>query len=258
MSKQDIIQQIELFKANAEGNYFLPIPTIICSMPTIEEAYLQIGRNASDCKYYYDGLAYREDLYDLFLSLGLPHDDAFSIMQKVRKGLAEKVCFENYSIPQKLSDWCLGVRYLPSREIVTSALTERVNKIADNEKEFRAALLDTLPEYKYTPMTFIGSNDVILDISRRVYELGNLKGFRVEEEAEFQIRDYDIDYRLVKIITITGHKQASIPQQDVIYACMCDLISSGIPIVALIDKDSMVILEERIRALLHRGVVCEI
>lgn len=246
------------FKRSAHGSYYLPIPTTIVSLPTVEEAYLQIGRDASDCKCYYDDIAYREDLYDVLTSHGLSHDDAYSIMQRVRKGLAEKVCFETYSLPQGLKEWCRGVRYLPSREIITAALAERVNKIADNEAAFREALLDTLPEYKYTPMTFIGPGNALLDISKRVYELGNSKGFHIEEEVEFQIRDYDIDHMPVKIIAMTKHNQPLFPPRDVIYTGLEDMISSGIAIVALVESNCYVELEERTKALLHRGVVCEI
>jgi len=258
ISKKEIIRQMNNFKKSAHGSYFLSIPTTIVSLPTVEEAYLQIGRAASDCKCYYDDIAYREDLFDVLTSYGLSHDDAYSIMQRVRKGLAEKVCFENYSLPQGLKEWCRGVRYLPSREIITTALAEQVNKIADNETEFREALLDTLPEYKYTPMTFIGPSSALLDISKRVYALGISKGFQVEEDVEFQVRDYDVEFKPVKIIAITKQNQPFLPPQKVIYTGLEDMISSGIAIVALIENNCYVELEERTKALLHRGVVCEI
>ena len=258
ISKQEIIRQMNNFRQNAQGSYYLPIPSTIVSLSTVEEAYLQIGRNASDCKCYYDDIAYREDLYDVLTSSGLTHDDAYSIMQRVRKGLAEKVDFEYYHISQRLKDWCRGVRYLPSREIITTALAERVSKIADNEAAFREALLDTLPEYKYTPMTFISSNDALFDISKSVYALGNSKGFHVEEEVEFQIRDYDVEYKPVKIIAITKHNQSFLPPRNVIYTGLEDMISSGVAIVALIESSCYAELEERTKALLHRGVVCDI
>ncbi len=258
ISKQDLIQQMEEFRKIAKGDYYLPIPKTIVSVPTIEEAYLQIGRNSSDCAYYYDGIAYREDLYDILILCGMSHDDAYGIMQKVRKGLSCRINFEGYPIPQKLKDWCLGVRYLPSREIVTIALAERVNRIADNEEEFRIALLNTLPEYKYTPMMFIGATDELFSIRKEIYELSDIKGFLVEEDDEYLVKTYDIENKPVRIITITKENRQWLPTQDVIYEVLSNMISSGIPVVALIEHDCYVSLEERTKALLHYGVVCEI
>lgn len=124
LSKQETFYQIGNFKKNAKGCYSLTIPSIIASTQTIEEAYMQIGRNAADCLCFYDSIAYREDLYDVLSSYGLPPADALNIMQKVRKGLASRVKFDDYPIPQTLKNWCQGVRYLPSRKIVITAIAE--------------------------------------------------------------------------------------------------------------------------------------
>lgn len=257
INKQDIIQQIKRFKENAKGRYFLPIPTTIVSMPTVEDAYLQIGRNASDCKSYYDDIAYREDLYDILSSYGLLHDDAFSVMQTVRKGRSRFVRFDDYPIPNELKEWCMGVKYLPSREIVATALADRVNRISDDESLFREALLDTLPEDTYTPMTFIGATDELIDIKKRIYDLSKSKKFYVEEETKFQINDYDIENIPVKIVPITRQTQSLLPPQDV----MCEALSKmilRIPIVILIENKCYTTFEEKILNLLDIGIVCKI
>ena len=122
ITKQQLIQLMSDFKKNVKKQYSLPIPTIIVTESTVEAAYFLIGRNSSDCKYYYDGVAYREDLYDVLVSFGLTRDDAYGIMQKVRKGIAQRINFDEFNISPALRDWCLGVRYLPSRKIVIDAL----------------------------------------------------------------------------------------------------------------------------------------
>lgn len=257
VTKQEVIQLMSRFKENLKGQYYLLIPTIIMTASTIEAAYSQIGRNSSDCKYFYDGIAYREDLYDILISFGISCDDAYRIMQNVRKGIAEMINFDGFSISPALKDWCLGVQYLPSREIVIDALKERINQIEYNDADFREALLETLPEYKYTPMTFIGTIKELQRIKKKIFELKKSKNFLIKENEDFSFMDYDIDYKTVRILTLTTHSLCNLPRGEIIYTSLCDMITSGIPIVALIEVDCYYTLEERLKALLQQGVVCE-
>ena len=89
ITKQELMQLMSNFKKKAKEQEFLLMPTLIMTESTIEDAYYLIGRNSSDCKYDYDGISYREDLYDTFVSFGLSYDDAYDLLEKVRKEMAK-------------------------------------------------------------------------------------------------------------------------------------------------------------------------
>ena len=259
ITKQEILQQISCFRESSAGQYFMPIPKTIIAATNPESAYFEIGRNASDCKFYYEGVAYREDLYDLLISLEVPHNEAYGIMERVRKGIGHRVDFNVLNIPQALKAWCLSVRYLPSRRMIVEALEERINNISDNDVAFRKALLDTLPKYRYTPMVFVGNIDVLDDIRKKVFDISKKKAFSVENETTFEVRTYDIDYCAVKLITIYKHNLNELPSSEEIYLSVCDMIENGVPIVALIEDDCyQTVIEERLKAILRWGVVCHI
>ena len=258
ITKAEVLQRICNFKENANGHYFLPIPYTITSKSSIVDAYLEIGRGSTDCEFYYDGIAFREDLYDLLISFGISDSTAYGVMERVRKGLGNKVDFDNLPVPQLLKEWCLSVKYLPSRRIVLEALSEKVNNIADKEAAFREALLDTLPRYKYTPMTFIGSIEALNDIKKKIYEIGKKKKFLVDEE-DFETRNILQNQCAVNLVTICRQDLRNSSSSDDFYISLCKIIEDGIPLVILVERDfNYVEIEKRIKSLLCRGVVCQI
>lgn len=258
ITKKELLEQMLAFKENATEQYSLPILTIIATESTVEDAYFLIGQNSSDCKYQYDGIAYREDLYDVLIALGLEDGDAYGIMERVRKGMAQRINFDEFNISLALRDWCLGVRYLPSRKIVHEAINEIANQNDDCEEEFHDALLETLPEYTYSPMTFIGTMEQLDGIRNKVFALSKKKDLQIEEETDFEIRTCDKEFDGVKIITITGDSLCYPPQADIIYKVVLDMILNRMPMVALVENEcSYSAIEGRLRALLWSGVVCQ-
>lgn len=94
--------------------------SIIRQSTTGEEAYIKLAEALTVADTSFSNVGFREDCYDYLIESGFDKDNAYTLMEIIRKG---QYRFERFQVKSdKLSEafyeWAKTVKYLPSRKII--------------------------------------------------------------------------------------------------------------------------------------------
>ena len=117
-----------------------------------EDAYIKLGKTLAESDSYFEKINFREDCYDYLKERGLKQNEAYSLMEVIRKGQYrfEKYQIQSDKLPQEFYEWAKGVKYLPSRKVVKNMIeTKTLYKsfvIENYYDDYYEKLKDSLPE----------------------------------------------------------------------------------------------------------------
>lgn len=123
---------------------FNNVVNILKSNDNPEEIYYILG-NCMSVKYTsFEKIGFREDCFDYLLTEGFNENDAYALMEGIRKGIFAKPKFDIYrsKLKKDFIVWAEKVEYLASRNLVVDLLKEEFEKfqtqnIYDDNKSFK-------------------------------------------------------------------------------------------------------------------------
>lgn len=100
--------------------FFDEISKLMDASQKPEDIYLNIGKYLStineSCNFHY--IYYREDCFEYLIENGYNKNEAFELMECIRKGKHWHKQWEEFAekMSVELYDWAINVKYLPSRK----------------------------------------------------------------------------------------------------------------------------------------------
>lgn len=94
--------------------------SIIKQSATGEEAYIKLAEILTVADTSFSSIGFREDCYDFLIEQGFNTEDAYALMEIVRKGQYrfERFQVKSDELSEAFFEWAKTVKYLPSRKII--------------------------------------------------------------------------------------------------------------------------------------------
>lgn len=131
LSRKECLEIIKVLRKKAKNgticlrkiNDWVDVETlrqIIEKSRDIEDAYIKIGKAMTESNNHLKKIGFREDCYDYLKEQGFKQNEAYSLMEIIRKGQYrfEKYQIQSDKLPQEFYEWAKGVKYLPSRKVI--------------------------------------------------------------------------------------------------------------------------------------------
>ena len=154
LSKAECFEIIKLLRKKAKnGTLYLQMLNDWISVETLsqiieksrstENVYIKIGKMLTEADSYFKKINFREDCYDYLKGQGFKQNEAYSLMEVIRKGQYrfEKYQIQSDKLPQEFYEWAKGVKYLPSRKVIKD--------MAETKTLFKDAIIMEFDSYYY-------------------------------------------------------------------------------------------------------------
>lgn len=94
--------------------------SIIKRSATGEEAYIKLAEILTVADTSFSSIGFREDCYDFLIEQGFNTEDAYALMEIVRKGQYrfERFQVKSDELSEAFFEWAKTVKYLPSRKTI--------------------------------------------------------------------------------------------------------------------------------------------
>lgn len=94
--------------------------SIIKQSATGEEAYIKLAEILTVADTSFSSIGFREDCYDFLIEQGFNTEDAYALMEIVRKGQYrfDRFQVKSAKLSEAFCEWAKTVKYLPSRKII--------------------------------------------------------------------------------------------------------------------------------------------